>query len=128
MRVAVEPILLACCAVEVATALRRPDAIQGIDWVADDGSRDVTVVVIAGTITTAAIARVSARIEAIRGPRSVIAFGVCASSGGPYWDSHAVAQGWETADLFVPGCPPPPTVLWSAIAQAAQVAVDHAAR
>ena len=128
MRVAVEPILLACCAVEVATALHRPVASDGIEWVLGQGSRDVTVVVIAGTITTATVAQVSAVIDAIVGPRAVIAYGVCASSGGPYWDSHAVAQGWDSADFFVPGCPPPASVLWSSIAKAAQTAVANAAR
>lgn len=127
MRVAVEPILLACCAVEVATALRSPETAEGIEWVADGDPRDVTVVVIAGTITTAVEPEMRARIERLPAPRAVIAYGVCASTGGPYWDSHAVVQGWPGADLFVPGCPPPSRVLWGAVARAAREAVRHAA-
>lgn len=125
MRVAVDPILLACCAVEVATALRSPEPVDGIEWV--ETAADLTVVVIAGTITQATAPSVETRIAAIDGPRAVIAYGVCASTGGPYWDSHAVLQGWPTADLFVPGCPPPARVLWNAIARAAREAVEHAA-
>lgn len=128
MRVAVEPILLACCAVEVATALHSPEAFDGIEWVSGEDRPDVTVVVIAGTITESTQLVVSARIEAVVGPRAVIAYGVCASSGGPYWDSHSVVQGWDSADLFVPGCPPPARVLWGSIARAAREAVAHAAR
>ncbi len=126
MRVAIEPILLACCAAEVATALRCPEPVNGITWIADDGPRDVTVVVIAGTITSVTVASVTARIEQVVGPRAVIAYGVCASSGGPYWDSYALVQGWQDADLFVPGCPPPARVLWASVAQAALGAVAHA--
>ena len=126
MRVAIEPILLACCAIEVATAMSAPMHIDGISWVTDDGPRDVTVVVIAGTITSATVASVASRIDQLAGPCAVIAYGVCASSGGPYWDSYAVTQGWQDADLFVPGCPPPARVLWTSIAKAAQAAVTHA--
>lgn len=125
MRVAVEPILLACCAAEVATALSMPDSFDDIEWVA--AGPDLTVVVIAGTITTATEPVVASRIASINGPRAVIAYGVCASTGGPYWDSHAVVQGWPAADLFVPGCPPPARVMWNAIARAAREAVEHAA-
>jgi NADH-quinone oxidoreductase subunit B len=125
MRVAVEPILLACCAVEVATALHSPACFADIEWVTTQP--ELTVVVIAGTITTTTESSVAARIAAIDGPKTVIAYGVCASTGGPYWDSHAVVQGWPEADLFVPGCPPPARVLWNAVARAAREAAAHAA-
>lgn len=126
MRVAVDPILLACCAVEVATALTAPAVLDGITWVADGEPCDVTVVVIAGTITQATLPLVSARVAAVPGPLAVIAYGVCASTGGPYWDSPSVVQGWVDADHFVPGCPPPARVLWDAVAEAARRAVSHA--
>lgn len=128
MRVAVDPILLACCAIEVATALHTPVPVEGISWVSDDEPRDVTVVLIAGTITHATAPRVAARVASVTGPRAVIAYGVCASTGGPYWDSAAVTQGWPDADQFVPGCPPPARVLWESVAVAAREAVAHAGR
>ncbi len=126
MRVAVDPVLLACCAVEVGTALHAVPSSDDIDWVLDDSARDVTVVVLAGTITTANQALVAARIDAAPAPKAVVAYGVCASSGGPYWDSRSVVQGWPGADLFIPGCPPPPSVFWASVARAAQEAVAHA--
>lgn len=127
MRVAVVPVLLACCAVEAATAMHRPVSQEGLDWVLDDGDRDLTVIVVAGTITHANREQVQAVVDAAPAPKVVVAYGVCASSGGPYWDSPAVVQGWQGADLFVPGCPPPPSIFWSAAARAAREAVARAA-
>lgn len=127
MRVGVKPVLLACCAVEAATAVHRPVERDDMTWILDDGDRDVTVVVIAGTITHANRDVVHGAIDSTPDPKAVVAYGVCASSGGPYWDSPSVVQGWPTAHLFVPGCPPPPPVFWSAVAAAAQQAVAHAA-
>ena len=122
------PVLLACCAAEVSTALHLPPIADDITWVLDEGPRDVTVVVLAGTITRAAAPRIRAVIDATAQPRAVMAFGVCASSGGPYWDSDVVVPGWLDADLFVPGCPPPPAVLWRAVARAAREVMAHATR
>ena len=122
MRVAVRPVFLACCAVEVATALTDPPTVEGLQWVEE--SPDVTVVVIAGTITDGNRDLVERAVFEAANPRAVVAYGVCASSGGPYWDS--VVQGWPSADLFVPGCPPPPPVMWAAVAQAAKQVMAHA--
>lgn len=126
MRVAVTPVLLACCAVEVATALHAPVDVDGITWVADDAPRDVSVIVVAGTVTRAMEAHVRGLISSTPSPRAVIAYGVCASSGGPYWDSDAVVQGID-ADVLIPGCPPPPSVFWGSVARAAREVLAGAA-
>ena len=118
MRVAIEVIPLACCAVEVGSALAQPVAAPEIEWVFGDGERDLTVLVLAGTVTHANSERVRDRIASARTPKLVAAYGVCAASGGPYWDSSAVLQGWSNADVFVPGCPPPPSSFWAAVTEA----------
>ena len=116
MRVALEAIPLACCAVEAGTALIAPPSVPEVEWTSD--APDLTVVVLAGTITQANVAEIEARLNGVKEPKIVVAYGVCASSGGPYWDSPSVLQGWPTADIFVPGCPPPPRDLWSAVTDA----------
>ena len=120
MRVAITPVPLACCSIEVATALHgpRPD-LPGITW--DDADPEFTVPVLAGTVTHAAKPRIEAARASIDGPSATIAYGVCASSGGPYWDSDAVESA-QPADVFVPGCPPRPDALWSAVAMAVEAA------
>lgn len=113
MRIRVRQVALACCALEVSTALSGPfPAIDGIEWVETDP--DLTVVVLAGTVTLASRAKIEAVLTETVGRRLVVAYGVCASSGGPYWDAYSVVQGW-TADVFVPGCPPRPEALWATI-------------
>ena len=135
---------LACCAVEVEAgrvlaALGRlegagageseggsPDAATpsaGGPSHPGAGRTAVTdVLVVAGTVTHAMAPAVQALHDAVtrragRAPR-VVAFGACTLSGGPYWDSYSVRAGLEglvPVDVHVPGCPPRPESLLSAL-------------
>lgn len=101
---------LACCGVEAGSEAAR----QASRTLADIPGP--AVVVVAGTVTTAAAPLVAEQIAAIREPRLVVAYGVCTASGGPYWDSPAVRA--IDADLVVPGCPPRPDALAHAVLEA----------
>jgi NADH-quinone oxidoreductase subunit B len=81
-------------------------------------------VVISGTVTdrlAPAVAAIVDGCEQQAGRRpTVISFGACASSGGPYWDSYAVTKGVDqlvAVDAYVPGCPPPPEALSAVLDQ-----------
>ena len=106
-------VALACCALEFDAAALQVSALP-----ADltPGSR--VVVVVSGTVTDrlapAVVAIVDACVERSGRTPTVVSFGVCASSGGPYWDSYAVTKGIDQlvpGDIYVPGCPPPPEAL-----------------
>ena len=103
---------LACCAVEVAVGLQPMDDDEGNEPVDGD------VLLVAGTVTAAALPIVVARFHELAEPRYVVAYGACATSGGPYWDSYAVIPGIGdvlNVDVVVPGCPPSPEFVGTAL-------------
>jgi NADH-quinone oxidoreductase subunit B len=114
-------IALACCALEFdAASSADPVPVPTLD------DRALVAVVISGTVTdrlAPAVAAIVDGCEQQTGRRAtVISFGACASSGGPYWDSYAVTKGIDqllTVDAYVPGCPPPPEALSAVLDQVA---------
>jgi NADH-quinone oxidoreductase subunit B len=104
---------LACCALEFDAA----SSAAAVPLPTLDDRAQVAVV-ISGTVTDRLAPAVAAIVDGCQqqaGRRpTVISFGACASSGGPYWDSYAVTKGIDqllAVDAYVPGCPPPPEAL-----------------
>ena len=99
---------LACCAVECAAALRRVGGRAARDPVLTN------VFIVAGTVTDKLAPLVVQAYQQVPAPKSVLSFGACSNSGGPYWDSYCVTKGVDQiipVDVFVPGCPPRPEAL-----------------
>ena len=114
-------VALACCALEFDVA--SSGAAAPLPPI---GDRTLLAVIISGTVTdrlAPAVAAIVDGCEQQAGRRpTVISFGACASSGGPYWDSYAVTKGVDqllAVDAYVPGCPPPPEALSDVLGQLA---------
>ena len=115
---------LACCGVEsssvdlVTTAWNQTESVSKL-------SAAQHILVIAGTVTHALASTVKSAYDALQEPKVVVAFGACAISGGPYWDSYSVISGAHQivpVDIQVPGCPPGPEELATALMQAVELA------
>lgn len=112
---------LACCGVEAAAVDLVESALEIQPTASATGNH---ILVVAGTITKPIEPLVKAAYDELAEPKVVIAFGVCAISGGPYWDSYSVVNGTQeivSVDIHVPGCPPTPQDLARAIAQATEL-------
>ncbi|CAB4342611.1 MAG: hypothetical protein F2839_05885 [Actinobacteria bacterium] len=108
---------LACCGLEASSL----DLVESARGFMDSSTSLDHILVIAGTVTQALAPVVLQMYESLPQPRVVVAFGACAISGGPYWDSYSVMKGASQVvpvDVFVPGCPPTPQDLARALEQA----------
>jgi NADH-quinone oxidoreductase subunit B len=122
LRVRVLPLGLACCALEVESAIRSGLLVPEPD---DAVPADRTVLVVSGTVTNPLVPVLEAAVEGAGDPVAVLAFGVCASTGGPYWDAPSVVNGADRfvrVDRYVPGCPPAPQALVDALRRVGQPA------
>ena len=112
-RLRVAGVGLACCAVElVAAAVGRAAPADAA------GLAEIEVMVVAGTVTDRMTPALLALYDALPEPRRVLSFGACSNTGGPYWDSYSVTKGVDQllpVDGYVPGCPPRPQALLSAL-------------
>jgi Ni,Fe-hydrogenase III small subunit len=86
--------------------------------------RHADVVLITGPVTTASLAALQAYVDGVPQPRALIAVGDCAVDGGVFRGSPDLVPSLaEALDVHVEisGCPPAPSSVLAAIAQAAQL-------
>jgi NADH-quinone oxidoreductase subunit B len=115
---------LACCGVEVREARRAAGSLGAVGDPGDPADAtdpvDLNVLVVAGTVTSRLAPVLAEAFAALPEPRAVLAFGACAATGGPYWDSYSVLPGAHEVvpvDAWVPGCPPRPADLVAGLAE-----------
>ena len=106
-------VALACCSLEVDSAVAE-GLLRAV--APHDALPGHVVLLVSGTVTDAlapAVVKASHDLQAT----AVIAYGVCASTGGPYWDSPTVTKGIDQllpVSRYVPGCPPrPESLIWA---------------
>lgn len=112
------PFGTACCAIEFMGVVSSHFDISrfGAELVRFS-PRQSDLLLVAGTINYK-LAPVLKRIfDQMAEPKYVISMGACASSGG-FYDNYATVQGIDQiipVDVFIPGCPPRPEAILSAI-------------
>jgi len=105
------PYSTACCAMEyMSVAAGRYDIARFGAEFPRFSPRQADLLLVVGTINQKQAPILRRIYEQMCEPKWVIAFGVCASSGG-FYDNYAVLQGIDRVipvDVYVPGCPPRP--------------------
>ena len=110
---------LACCAMELMDfGSARIDAERKGYLLFRGTPRQCDVMIVAGWVTKSMVPRIKRLYEQMAKPRYVIAYGECATSGGPWWESYNIIKGIDQiipVDVYVVGCPPKPENLFGAL-------------
>lgn len=105
------PFSTACCAMEyMSVASSRYDIARFGAEFPRFSPRQADLLMVIGTINLKQAPILKRVYEQMCEPKWVVAFGVCASSGG-FYDNYAVLQGIDRiipVDVYIPGCPPRP--------------------
>ena len=108
------PFVTACCGMEfMAVAAARYDLDRFGAALPRFSPRQADLLMVVGTVNCKQAPILKRVYEQMADPKWVIAFGVCASSGG-FYDNYATVQGIDRVipvDVYIPGCPPRPEAL-----------------
>ncbi|WP_333787037.1 F(420)H(2) dehydrogenase subunit B [Methanomethylovorans sp.] len=100
---------MGCCGVELlSTGMAHYDTDRfGI--IPRNSPRHADVLIISGYVTKKYFPALKRVWDQMPAPKWIIAFGDCAISGGPFFESYSTRQNIDEVfpvDIYVPGCPP----------------------
>jgi len=108
----------ACCGIELMqTGGPRAD-LERFGAPPRAAPRQADLMLVCGTITLKMASRVRTLYEQMPEPRYVISVGSCSNTGGLFQAGYSVLHGVDRVipvDVYLPGCPPRPEALTSAI-------------
>ncbi len=108
------PFVTACCGMEyMSVACSHYDIARFGAEFPRFTPRQSDCLLVVGTISHKQAPILRRVYEQMCAPRWVVAFGVCASSGG-FYDNYATVQGIDKiipVDVYIPGCPPRPEMV-----------------
>ncbi|MCA9320487.1 MAG: NADH-quinone oxidoreductase subunit B [Planctomycetes bacterium] len=112
------PFGTACCGIEFMGVVSNTHDISrfGAELVRFS-PRQADLLIVAGTINYKMAPILKRIYEQMLDPKWVMAFGVCAASGG-FYNNYAVVQGIDRVipvDVYLPGCPPRPEAFFDAL-------------
>ena len=105
------PFVTACCGMEyMSVSSARYDIARFGAEVPRFSPRQADMLMVVGTVNCKQAPILKRIYDQMSDPKWVVAFGVCASSGG-FYDNYATVQGIDhviPVDVYIPGCPPRP--------------------
>lgn len=112
------PFVTACCGMEfMATAGPRYDIARFGAEFPRFSPRQADLLIVVGTVNERQAPILKRVYDQMTDPKWVIAFGVCASSGG-FYQNYSTVPGIDyviPVDVYIPGCPPRPEAVLDAL-------------
>jgi len=112
------PFVTACCGMEyMAVAAAHYDIDRFGAALPRFSPRQADLLMVVGTISHKMAPVLKRVYDQMTEPKWVIAFGVCATSGG-FYENYATLQGIDLVipvDVYIPGCPPRPEMVLDGI-------------